>query len=161
MLVLGAAESTIASGSSVPVVVPFSAQVKGTVLELDVRLREERGYLFLLQLGFTRGDESSRRRVARLAGTGARNADGGLVDTGLAIPLEMTIHRLQVPNATPVYRRQIANFALYSHSDTYYAKLVDRVPLAPGQYRIRIEALQDIPELQGTPVSLVVAYRTK
>ena len=60
---------------SVPVVVPFTAQTKGTVLELDVRLREERGYSIILQLGFVRGDASSRRRIAQFAGTGERRAE--------------------------------------------------------------------------------------
>jgi len=140
---------------------PFAAQVKGAILELDVRVREKRRYSFALQLGFSSSDNSARQRIALLAGSGARRADGTPVDTGLPIPLELSIQLLRSQVETPVYKKRVSEFELKAYGASYYSKEIDRVWLEPGDYHIRVEALQDIAELQGTPVKLEISYRRK
>ena len=102
---------------SVPLVVPFSAQVKGTVLQVDIEIREERTYDFVLRLAVS-DNHDSRLRISHLAGSGAHRADRTPADTGLAIPLELIIRRLPLQHAAPIYQKRLSDFALRAHSTT-------------------------------------------
>ena len=146
--------------SELPLEVPFAAQTSGTVVELNIRVREQRGYSFLLQLGIT-SEPGSRARIAKLAGSGSRGPDGKPVNDGLPIPVELTIWRLPLSSLAPVYQNRASEFDLASYSAGYYAKEIATVPLAPGSYRVRLQALQDLPELKNAPMKLAISYRRK
>jgi hypothetical protein len=182
-LVAGALYVVTMSALSQPayVDVPFEAGNKDSAVEAEFSVATTRTYTFYLNLYFREGDQDrvlagkavltqqelkslerdrlKRERVRKLAGTGAYR-DGRQIDTGLAIPVRLRIERIGDNDASSIFDRMFTNHDLEGTTADYFSKLITRVRLEPGRYRARMEALENIPELEDISVhfNVLVAY---
>lgn len=132
---------------------PFQAGVKGTVLETQFRVLTTASYTFYLKLYFRATDEQDRTRIENLAGDGSRDRNGRSVNTGLPIPVRLSVGRFSDGSGEwSVLSEVFTNHDLGDYNTTYYSKIIDGLRLDPGVYKMRIEALQDIAELNGVQV---------
>src|SRR5262249_21348327 len=104
-------------------------------------------------------DRENRERVRKLAGTGAYR-DGRQVDTGSAIPVRLHVERIGNDGTSSILDKMFTNHDLEGMTADYFSKIITRIRLAPGRYRARVEALENIPELADISVhfNLLVAY---
>jgi hypothetical protein len=161
--------------------VPFDAGHKGSAVEAEFSVATTRTYTFYLNLHFREGDQDrvpagkavltqqelkllkrdrqNKERVRKLAGTGAYR-DGRQIDTGLAIPVRLRIERIGNNDASSIFDRMFTNHDLEGTTADYFSKRITRIRLEPGRYRARVEALENIPELEDISVhfNLLVAY---
>jgi hypothetical protein len=145
------------SNQSESVKVPFEAGTKGSVAEVQFRVpRTQHAYSFFLNLYFKEGDRQERDRVQRLAGTGAHDYEGRPIDTGLAIPVRLIIERIGNNVSKPILDRVFTDHELLAYGFDHYSKRITHVRLEAGRYRARIEALENIRELAGVPVRLLI-----
>jgi hypothetical protein len=143
-----------------PLVLPFAAAHKGTVLTTDFQATEDNMYWFSLQLIFKQNNVEDRERIRKLAGSGGYDPKARKrLDNGLPIPLRLTITRLDPSGVSPIHDKEIIEEELEGYSATYYSKIIDTVRLSPGNYRVRVEALRDIPELAETPINFTIYIR--
>jgi hypothetical protein len=135
--------------------VPFEAGRKGAVVEaaLNVTTTTERRYTFYLDLLYRPKDWQDMGRVRTLAGTGAYR-DGRQIDTGLAIPVRLSVDRVDGGGPRSILDGVFTRHDLEGFSADRFFKVITRIRLEPGRYWVRIEALDNIPELDGTPVHL-------
>jgi hypothetical protein len=160
---------------------PFEAGNKGSVVEAEFSVATRKTYTFYLNLYFREGDQDrvpagkavltqqelkslkrdrqNQERVRKLAGTGAYR-DGRQVDIGLAIPVRLRIERIGNNDASSIFDRMFTNHDLEGTTADYFSKLITRVRLEPGRYRARVEALENVPELEDISVhfNLLVAH---
>jgi hypothetical protein len=138
---------------------PFEAGKKGSVAEAEFSIATSKTYSFYLNLHFTKGDRQSTERVRRLAGTGGYR-DGRQVETGHAIPVRLRAERIGNNGASSILDRVFTDHDLEAMAADHFSKIVTRIRLEPGRYRARVEALENIPELEDIPVhfNLHVAY---
>jgi len=160
-LVAGALYVVTMSALSQPayVDVPFEAGNKGSVVEPEFSVATAKTYTFYLNLHFREGDSQNKERVRKLAGTGAYQ-DGRPAETGLAIPVRLRIERIGNNGASSVLDRVFTDHDLEVMAADHFSKLITRVRLEPGRYRARMEALENIPELEDISVhfNVLVAY---
>jgi hypothetical protein len=160
-LVAGALYVVTMSALSQPayVDVPFEAGNKGTVAEAEFSVATSKTYTFYLNLHFREGNGQNKERVRKLAGTGVYR-DGRQTDTGLAIPLRLRVERIGNNGASSILDRAFTDHDFEGMAADHFSKLMTRIRLEPGQYRARVEALENIPELEDISVhfNLLVAH---
>src|SRR5215510_918685 len=139
--------------------VPFEAGNKGSVVEAEFSVAARKTYTFYLNLYFTKGDGRHTERVRKLAGTGAYR-DGRQVDTGLAIPVRLHVEHIGDNGVTSILDKVFTNHDLEGTTADYFSKIIARIRLEPGRYRARVEALENLPQLEDISVhfNLHVAY---
>jgi hypothetical protein len=159
--VAGALYVVTISALSLPanVDVPFDAGNKGAVVEAEFSVATTKTYTFYLNLYFRDGDRQNKEHVRKLAGRGAYR-DGRQIDTGLAIPVRLRVERIGNSGASSILDRMFTDHDLEGMAADHFSKLITRVRLEPGRYRARVEALENIPELEDISVhfNLLVAY---
>src|SRR5262245_25693734 len=139
--------------------VPFEAGNKGSVTEAEFSVATAKTYTFYLNLFFREGDRQNKERVRKLAGTGAYR-DGRQIDTGLPIPVRLRVERIGNNGASSILDRTFTDHDREGMAADHFSKLITRIQLEPGRYRARVEALENIPELEDISVhfSLLVAH---
>jgi hypothetical protein len=161
--------------------VPFEAGNKGAVAEAEFTIATPKTYTFYLNLYFREGDQDrvparkinltqqelkslervrqNAERVRKLAGTGAYR-DGRQIDTGLAIPVRLRVERIGNNGASSILERVFTNHDREGMAADYFSKIITRIRLEPGRYRARVEAMENIRELEGISVhfNMLVAY---
>src|SRR5262245_16998844 len=160
-LVAGALYLVTMNALSLPaqVDVPFKAGNKGSVIEAEFSVAMRKTYTFYLNLYFRKGDGQNRERVRKLAGTGAYR-DGRQIDTGLAIPVRLRVERIGNNRVSSILDRMFTDHDREGMAADHFSKLITRIRLEPGRYRARVEALENISELEDISVhfSLLVAH---
>ena len=157
--------TTLASNTIWPaaqVDLPFHAGVKGSVVETQLHASTTKNYTFYLDLHFREGDQQDRERVRKLAGTGAYDRSGPgarQIDTGLRIPVHLSVGRVGAVTQWSILDADFASHDLEGFTAGYYSKIIAGARLEPGDYRVRLEALQNIPELSDIPVSFNIHVR--
>ncbi len=135
---------------------PFQAGVKGTVLETQFRVLTAESYTFYLDLCFQETDKPGQAYVRGLTGTGAYDRAGPgarQIDTGLPIPVHLSVGRVgDAGGAWSILNGVFTNHDFEGCAAAYCGKVIGGARLDPGVYRVRVEALQDVPELNRVPV---------
>jgi hypothetical protein len=161
VLVAGALYVVTMSALSVPAHVdaPFEAGNKGSVVEAEFSVATAKTYTFYLNLYFREGDRQNKERVRKLAGTGAYR-DGRQINTGLAIPVRLRVERIGNNGASSILDRMSTDHDLEGMAADHFSKLITRIRLERGRYRARVEALENIPELEDISMrfNLLVAH---
>jgi hypothetical protein len=137
-----------------PTRIAFGVQHQGSKATLDFRADKTRAYLFQLAFGFA--DAAGRERLRGLVGRDSRRAairDGNAI---LPISLHMTLARLGSPAETIIYDRTVADMRGTGFTAKEFVMQIDRVALDPGDYRVNVESLRELPELADVPISLLV-----
>jgi hypothetical protein len=134
---------------------PFPAGVKGSILDMQIRVVRTESYTFALELYFREKDAEDRDRVKKLAGTGQYDTsrpDPRQINTGLPIPVRLSVTPVDAEARWSGLDRVFVNHDLEGFTASFYEKIIVRAGLDPGTYRIRIEALQNLAELNDVPV---------
>jgi hypothetical protein len=137
-----------------PLVLPFAAAHKGTVLTTDFQATEDRIHLFLLLF-------KEKSVLPQYMGSGGYDPKARKrLDNGLPIPLRLTVSRLDPSEASPLFDKEFFELELQGMSATDYSKMITAIKLSPGNYRVRLEALRDIPELAEASIKFVIGVIT-
>jgi Domain of unknown function (DUF5625) len=137
--------------------VPFEAGRRGAHVDTTMRVLTSDLYTFYLVFQGKEGDRADVDRVQALAGIGntyAGREEGG----GIPVPVRLRVDRVRGSAGEALLDREFSEHPIET-SGTRPSKAITRMRLAPGKYRIKIEALEDIPELAGTPVRFKVQVR--
>src|SRR5258705_882024 len=162
VLVTGALLIVVMNARSLParIDLPFAAGSKGAVAADEFYVPTTMTYTFHLDLRYTEGDSQERERLRALAGTG-QYRDGRQINTGLPIPVRLRVDRIDKNGVSSILDSVFTDHDLESHGWNHFSKLIRRIRLQPARYRARIEALENIPELQGVPVHFGAYVRSK
>lgn len=136
---------------------PFEAGRRGASVETTMRVLYEEPYSFYLELQGKEGDRADVDRVQDLAGVGHPRASRPY-RRGLPIPVRLGVSRVGWRGEDLLLDREFSEHTL-EWTGPSPGVMITRMPLPRGRYRLRIEALQDIPELAGTPVRFQVFVR--
>lgn len=157
-----AAELSRAEAPTPPVTFPLQVSKAGSSAEIDVQIQEAREYRFIILFPYR--NLAERARVAQLVGVSApityRAPDGRMVreTTGVMIPLHLTIHAMDGQTEL-VKDERYDTRGREGFGAKYYARLIAAISLQPGLYRIRLEALQDTPEVSDIETSVTIYTR--
>lgn len=162
--------STIAGCATAPryPAMPFAVHKAGATMMQDVKLVHDRTYEFSLKLYHNRGKDADR--VSKLAGSGARRKDETgkwvQIDDGIPIYVELEIigldeavkgfhfkEKLYVDELIGGGRDLDKNIHNEETEKYFFYKMIKRIRLKPGLYRITLKSLRDIPELADTSVA--------
>jgi hypothetical protein len=143
-----------------PVFLPFAVAKRGAVLSFDFEATESSLYTVILIIAIKENDAEDLRRIMELGGDGGYDPKTHKrLNTGLPIPIKLRIDQLNPSGEFPTYEKTIVDEELQSRSTKELVKVVDRIDLSRGSYRIRVEALSDIPELSTTSIKFGIYIR--
>ncbi len=131
--------------------VPFAAGQKGAVVEQNFHVPRDEYFAFTLDLYFKPGDPQDRAKIAKLAGYGGRDRNGNAIDTGIPIPVKLTVFR-QTDDVKSIVLQEEADSEETEGWGAAFYKRVSAGTLRKGDYTIRIESLAEVPELTDVPV---------
>jgi hypothetical protein len=143
-----------------PFFVPFEAQKAGSVFTTELRVVEHRSYIFSLALGAKKGASMDDvERIRKLAGESGRDKSGKqpwggkLLWPGIPIPVKLKVSVIESSGQRIIYDKEIHEMEKIGVSSRGFIKLIDSIELKHGLYRIDIQSLKDIPELDGSPIT--------
>lgn len=138
-----------------PLTLPFAVQKAGNKVEMDLRIVEYRPYYFSLRFNFKEGDRADRARVKKLVGDDYQDKYG---DPGVPTSLRLEISVIEPAGERVIVDKELSDLRLRSWGGDNFDKHIDMIKLKPGIYRVRVENLQDAPELTGTQTALRIYY---
>lgn len=142
-----------------PIFLPFAVAQKGSILTFDFEAVENNLYTFILIFQWS-NDVAERAHLVRFRGDGGYDPKTHKrLNNGLPIPLRLKISRLDPPGELSIYDKEITEEELSGYSTKEFTKIIDRIKLSPGNYRVHVEALRDIPELAATPIQFGIYIR--
>ena len=144
-----------------PIKLPFVVQKAGSKVETEMRIVEEKEYRFSLLFLYKKDDRADGERVRELAGYSDLDMGGKLLRPGVQTPLRLKIHVMDSAGDRLLLEQDILELRTVAAGSGRYTKQVIYMILKPGQYRVSVESLQDVPELIGTPVELQIAFYSK
>jgi hypothetical protein len=154
--------------------VPFAVHKAGTTISQDVKLVHDLTYELYLRYYHKGGEDS--KRVVRLAGSGYYHKDeaGKLipVNDGIPVYLELKIEGLdEAVKGFDFEEKLFVGFVVAGgiewvdgkqNKDTdkaYLDRIIKRIRLKPGLYRITLKSLRDIPDLEGTSIAFKFSWQ--
>lgn len=146
-----------------PIKLPFEVQKAGSMIEMEIRIVEEKEYRFALVFMYNKGDSADGERVRKLAGEPeVDNIFGKLMKPGVPILLRFKINVIDSIGEKPfVLEREVSELAVTSTGVDHFTKKIAYLPLKQGRYRISVESVKDVPELIGTPVFFQIGFNAK
>lgn len=141
-----------------PITLPFEVQKSGARVDSDLLVVEHREYLFSLAFRFDEKNSTDRSRVKKLVGDDGQNKDG---DPGVSTPLRLKIILIGSGGEESVFDQEIQYLRLRSWGGNSFSKHIAYVVLKPGHYRIGVQSLKDVPELEGTKIDFTVGFYAK
>ena len=133
-----------------PITLPFPLQKAGARIEIDVRIVEDRSYRFVLMFMFKTPEE--RKRIFDLVGGPYNDTDikGRLVRPGVTVPIHLTVRTIRSGKPDELLRdERYLTEGREAYSANAFYRFFGSIGLEPGQYRVTVETLQDVPELAG------------
>jgi Domain of unknown function (DUF5625) len=153
---MGSAKAGLPGPSKPPLLTPFAAQRAGSTVDTTVRIVEHLRYRFELRLYFSNSEQ--RTHLGTILGSSGRRNDGTPADTGLPIPVHLRIETTKPNNGDVVYEQEKSQLPLSSWGADSFSKMIDTIDLPPGEYRVVVQSLKDIPQLDGIPISLSISH---
>lgn len=147
--------------SNPPLDIPIDTQTAGSRVDVAFRVPEYRAFEFGVKLRFREGDDKDRQRVLKLAGDPRRDQAGKLIAPGISIPLRVRLVSLNPSDLEQAYEREYAEQQRSGVSDTDVYSEIATFRLKPGPYRITVENVKVVREIQDTPVSIYFSARPK
>jgi hypothetical protein len=153
---VGSAKAGLPGPSELPLLTPFAAQRAGSTVDTTFRIVEHLRYQFELRLYFSSPEQ--RMHLRAILGSSARRNDGTPVDAGLPIPVHLRIETTKPSIGDLVYEQEKSKLPLSSWGAGSFSEIIDTVDLPPGEYRVVVQSLKDIPELDGIKISLSISH---
>jgi hypothetical protein len=148
-----------------PISIPFSLAEKGFSIAKDfAAVKRTYGYTFSLDLGIEENNEEQLHRLAKLWGGPSsynRKESLELKPVGIAIPVRLSVSRIDGTEESIVYEKDFFQLASWASSRTELSKLIAVVQLQPGHYRVHLVALDAVPELAATQITLRILIQRK
>jgi hypothetical protein len=120
----------------------------GEIVEADFSVATTMTYLlpeFLFQ-------GSAEQGSCRMLIGSAERKGGRQINTGRAIPVRLKVERLGNNGGRPFLTMCSRTTIAKATAQTILRKSLRAIRLEPGRYRVRVEALENIPDLEGIPV---------
>jgi hypothetical protein len=130
----------------------FSANKKGEILVTNFRVPERNLFNFDFDLYFNENDREDRIRIQKMAGSGISSPDRKRLDNGLPIPVKLKIITADSSGEHTVFEKEIYEEEFGGTASNYFLKVILEKWLDKGNYKIKIESLHDIPELENVVV---------
>ena len=127
----------------------FNAGRKGEVASTEYRAARDASYSFLMDIKFDPHEPASRSRVREIAGQGR---DAG----GIPIPVKLKIKSVAASGPTIIFDKMNPAPRTLCWGRDSFDLMIAKVVLPRGNYQVEVEALADVPELQGIKVDFDV-----
>ncbi len=141
---------------SPPISLPFAVHKAGTLVETEMRIIEHREYIFSLCFTYKEKDQVDRARVKKLVGYQYKNSD-----TGVATPLRLKISVINQAGEKVIVDKEVLELRLRTWGGGWFEKHIDYIKLMPGDYRVSVTSLTNIPELADETIALSIRYHPK
>lgn len=153
--------SCLAKNPSPPISTPIDLTAADKKTEILMRIKQAHFYNFELRFMFQKDDQIDRARVKKLVGEQGNN--GSNINLGISTPLKIKIEKLDLANNYVIYEGDVSEMPVSSYGADHFTKIIYRLELAPGDYRVIILNKTAIRELSGTKtnVGIVRAYMGK
>jgi hypothetical protein len=138
------------------IVLPFAVQKAGTTVETEMRIVEHHDYIFSLCFTYKEGDQADRARVKKLVGN--NHKDG---DPGIPTPLKLKVSVIEPAGERVIVDKEVLELRLRSWGGGWFEKHIDYIKLMPGNYRVSVKSLKNVPELAGESVFLTIGFHVK
>lgn len=136
-----------------PIAMPFAVEHAGNKVETEVRIVKEQSYSLVLYFMHRKNDREERARIRKLTGSAKKNKEGRAVEPGIPIPLTIKISVIESQEEHLIVDTELSELTLESWGADSLTKVITKLILKPGRYRVSIESLKDIPELKGTRIN--------
>lgn len=141
-----------------PLIFPFAVQRAGSKIETELRIVEKRLYTIKLLFMFKDGDQEDYARVRKLAGDSAIDKSRKLVDPGIPILLRLKIIQIDAQGQKLLFEKESSEQPCYATGTGRISKRIEDIKLDVGHYKISVENLKDVPELEGTKINFVITF---
>lgn len=158
VLLISSWSSACTNDGPSPFRLPFAVHKAGTMVETKVRITEHRPYIFSLCFNFKKDDQVDRARVKKLTGDPWPHKHR---DTGIPTPLRLKISVIEPAGERLLVDKEISELKFNSFGASFFRKEIDQVELEPGQYRISVESLSNVPELADVKVVFSIGHDKK
>jgi len=142
---------------------PFNLKIWST-LEVDLQA-VEKTYIYTFSIDLFTGKKNSteQRKIAELwGGNGGYYKDTDTpIAVGIPIPVRLTIERITSSGHESIFDKEIFKESNWAGSSTQLSKLVASIKLEPGHYRVKLEALDTVTELNDVPVQFRILIEHK
>jgi hypothetical protein len=127
--------------------VPWVPGKQDQMVSVDLEVIRRTYFVLGIDLYFDSHNEESRARVQKLAGHIYTDRDGVIHDTGLSVPIHITIMQTDGSAKKSIFDSVIENQTMVGYSANAFSRKIMGLPLEPGKYQISATALADFPEL--------------
>lgn len=129
--------------------IPWDAGKKDQEVSAEIDVPRPAYYSLSLDLHFNRNDPVDRARVHAIAGEASYGRDGTVHDTGLSIPVRVSIVRLARSTEDTLFDQEVSRQFLTGFTADFYDREITGLRLERGRYRVTVKALSDTPALEG------------
>jgi hypothetical protein len=142
-----------------------AVQKRGSLVDVELLIPEERVYAFSLQFMFKEGDEKDYARVRQLIGAFERNSNRNSLKAGEPLALNLRVEDTESNNIKVIFDQplKVDEIQVSSWGGSSFTKELTALKLPRGRYHIVVSADQDTPAFAGADVKFLttIAYRGK
>jgi hypothetical protein len=140
---------------------PFEVHKAGAMVTTEVQVKEAHHYWFELQFWHKGKDEVEKARIKKLVGSGSINREGNPIDSGIPIPLKITISIIDESGEHVVTEKEVFVGMQMSGGGGHWDRGIGAILIPAGHCRITVESMRDIPELTDVKVILGIRYQQR
>jgi hypothetical protein len=141
-----------------PLTWPFDMQKSGDKIDAKFRVVDHREYSLGLEFGFKDDNQEDRERVRKLVGDDGQFING---DSGVPTPLRVNILEIRESGDRLFFEQELQTSRLRSWTGNKFVKHISYVRLKPGDYRVRVESLENVAELAEIPMAFSIGFYPK
>ena len=130
--------------------IPWNAGKKDETVSAEIDVPRPAIYSLSLDLHFDRSNPDDRARVHKIAGDLYYDRDHVPHDTGLSIPVRISIVRLTGSADDTLLDEEATRQFLEGTTADFYIRDITGLRLERGRYRVAVKALSDTAALDGT-----------
>ena len=128
----------------------------GSVSTTLIKINRDDNYKFSLAFNFDREGKKYLQDIPVYMELIKYLGDYRKSPPGAIIPVKLTINKLNTESQYPYHNRIYDTGGLYGSTDNAVFRQITIVHLEPGRYAVRLENLQDFPDLPKSTVTLEV-----
>jgi hypothetical protein len=135
---------------------PFLAGKAGSSVYIGVHIPLRRTYRFSLDFHLNGTDEQQTAQLNRVLDKNHAQANDGPQRNEAEIPVHLRIVRMEGEATVGIIDKSFEEERRVGTDPAKYSMKITDIELVPGEYRIRIEALKDLDEVNGLPITFSV-----
>ncbi|SJM93437.1 DUF5625 family protein [Crenothrix polyspora] len=134
---------------------PIALHKAGNVIETDFKIEQDDKISLKLRF-FVNDQPGDRNRLLDFLGREA--GIGFSVPQTVTVPLKIKIIKYTDVKKSVILNKTYTTTGLVSSGETTLDRLIDKLSITSGNYRIRIETIKDFPQLIDTKVQFKLYY---